>query len=144
MQWFNEISICAVPSVYYKQTFKCVEILCMLKLHHYSITHNHQLLQNCTNHNIIVIISSCKSRKQLNKKKPTRGLTVIAASMHGLLRPTCNHNHKLLASTSSVEIKCSGFWWHEHFANFEVTWLPTGGGFRNLPPKSCRLHPILS
>ena len=28
------------------------------------------------------------------------GLTVIAASMHGLLRSTCNHIHKLLASAT--------------------------------------------
>jgi len=34
-------------------------------------------------------------------KQPARGLTVIAASMHGLLRPTCNHNHKLVASASA-------------------------------------------
>jgi len=43
-----------------------------------------------------------------NKKSPARGLTVIAASVHGLLWPTRNHNHKLLAS-ASTEIKCSGF-----------------------------------
>jgi len=29
------------------------------------------------------------------------GLTVIAAIMHGLLRTTCNHNHKVVASTSA-------------------------------------------
>jgi len=34
---------------------------------------------------------------------------VIAASMHGLLRPTCNHNHKLLAA-GSAEIKRNGIW----------------------------------
>jgi len=44
-----------------------------------------------------------------NEKSPTRGLTVIAASLHGLLRSTCNHSHKLLAA-GSVEIKPSGFW----------------------------------
>jgi len=32
--------------------------------------------------------------------------TVIAASMHGLLQPTCSHNHKLLAA-GSAEIKSS-------------------------------------
>jgi len=42
-------------------------------------------------------------------ESPARGLTVIAASTHGLLRPTCNHNHKLLVSTSA-EIKVSEFW----------------------------------
>jgi len=34
-------------------------------------------------------------------ESPARGLTVIAASMHGLLRPTCNHNHKVVASASA-------------------------------------------
>jgi len=43
-----------------------------------------------------------------NKKSPARRLTVIAASVHGLLWPTGNHNHKLLAS-ASAEIKRSGF-----------------------------------
>jgi len=51
---------------------------------------------------------------------------VIAASMHGLLWPTRNHNHKTLAS-GSAEIKPTGFWWYQHFANFEVTWPPSGG-----------------
>ena len=37
-------------------------------------------------------------------KRPARGLTVIAASVHGLLRPTCSRNHMLLASVSA-EIK---------------------------------------
>ena len=41
-------------------------------------------------------------------KSPTRGLMAIAASVHGLLGPTCNHNHKLLA-LASAEIKRSGF-----------------------------------
>jgi len=34
---------------------------------------------------------------------------IPAASMHGLLRPTCNHNNKLLAS-ASADIKRSRFW----------------------------------
>jgi len=51
---------------------------------------------------------------------------VIAASMHGYLRPTCNHSHKLLAS-ASVEMKRREFWWYQHFANLEVTWPPAGG-----------------
>jgi len=42
-----------------------------------------------------------------------------------LVRPTCNPNHKLLASVSA-EIKSSGFWWYQHFMNLEVMWLPTG------------------
>jgi len=58
------------------------------------------------------------------------GLTVIAASVYSLfLRPTCNHNHKVLAS-ASAEIKRSAFWWYQRFANFEVTWPPTGGEIR--------------
>jgi len=44
-----------------------------------------------------------------DKKSPTRGLTVIATSAHGLLRPTCNHSHNLLA-LASAEIKRSVFW----------------------------------
>ena len=34
-------------------------------------------------------------------QSPVRGLTVIAASMHGLLWPTRNHNHKVVASASA-------------------------------------------
>ena len=72
------------------------------------------------------------------------GLTVIAASMHGLLRPCLQyHNHKLLAS-ASAEIKRSGFWRYQHLAYFEVTWPSTGEKFRNPAPKSCRLGPMLS
>jgi len=37
----------------------------------------------------------------LFNKSPARGLTVIDASTHGLLRPTCNHNHKVVASASA-------------------------------------------
>jgi len=37
----------------------------------------------------------------MDKKSYARGLTVIAAtSMHGLFWPTCNHNHKVVASAS--------------------------------------------
>jgi len=39
-----------------------------------------------------------------NKKALQGGLTVIAASMHGLLRPTYNHNYTLL-NAGRVEIK---------------------------------------
>ena len=39
-------------------------------------------------------------------KSPEGGLTVIATSVHGLLLPTCNRSHKLLA-TGSTEIKPS-------------------------------------
>jgi len=45
----------------------------------------------------------------MNKKSPTLDLTVIPTSVHGLLQPTCNHIHKLLA-LASAEIKPSGFW----------------------------------
>jgi len=48
----------------------------------------------------------------LNKKSPARGWW----SSHGLLWPTCNHSHKLLASVCA-EIKCRGFSWFQHFAN---------------------------
>ena len=36
---------------------------------------------------------------EFTTKKSTR-LTVFAASVHGLFRPTCSHNHKLLAADS--------------------------------------------
>jgi len=39
-----------------------------------------------------------------SENSPTSGLMVMTASVHGLLRPTCNHSHKLLAS-GSMEIK---------------------------------------
>jgi len=42
------------------------------------------------------------------KNSTERGLTVTAASVHGLLWPTCNHNHKLLAS-GSAEINVTFF-----------------------------------
>jgi len=42
-------------------------------------------------------------------KSPAGALTVIAASMHGFLRLTCNHNHKVLAS-ACPEMKRSEFW----------------------------------
>jgi len=45
----------------------------------------------------------------IQPESPTRELTVLAASMHSLLRTTCNHNHKLLAS-ASTKIKGSEFW----------------------------------
>jgi len=36
-------------------------------------------------------------------KSPARGLTVVAAaSMHSLLRPTCNHNYKVVAELQKV------------------------------------------
>jgi len=53
-------------------------------------------------------------------KSPARGLTVTATSVHGLLQPTCNHNHKLLP-LASAEIKRNGFWWYEQ--NYPSQWL---------------------
>jgi len=45
----------------------------------------------------------------MEPESQARGLTVIAASMHGLLQPPCNHYHKLLAP-AKAEIKGSEFW----------------------------------
>ena len=77
-------------------------------------------------------------------KRPAKGLTVIAASVHSLLRPTCNHNHKLLAPASE-EIKRSGFWWYQHFTNFKVTWPPNGGEIQKSGSKKLytRSHTIV-
>jgi len=47
------------------------------------------------------------------------GLTVIAASVHGLLRPTCNRNDKLLAA-GSTEIKPSAV--YGNFRKFRTLW----------------------
>jgi len=41
---------------------------------------------------------------QHKPERSTRGLMVIAASVHGLLWPTCNHNHKLLATGSLLQL----------------------------------------
>jgi len=46
----------------------------------------------------------------------------------------CNHNHKLLAS-GSAEIKPSGFWRCQHFANFKTVWPPIGGEIKKSAPK---------
>jgi len=70
-----------------------------------------------------------------NKKSPARGLTFIAASMHGLLRRTCNHNHKVVA-LASVEIFETSegqwpwpWWWigsrsHQHTYTCTTTSMP--------------------
>jgi len=42
------------------------------------------------------------------------------ARVHGLLRPTCIHDHKLLVS-GSTQIKPSGFRWYQHFVNLPLT-----------------------
>jgi len=39
-------------------------------------------------------------------KSPTRGLTVIAASIHGLLWPTCNDNHQLSCRQWGDKTQC--------------------------------------
>ena len=62
------------------------------------------------------------------------------ASVNGLLRPICIHNHKLIAS-GSAQRRPSAFWSNQHFANFEVTWSSTGENFRNMGQTSC--SPIL-
>jgi len=45
---------------------------------------------------------------------PARGLMVIAASMHGLLQPTCSHNHKVVASASAEIVGTSEGQWRDH------------------------------
>jgi len=91
----------------------------------------------------IGIPQSLKSHDSFLRRKfkhsPGRGLTVIATSVHGLLHPTCNHNHKLLAS-GSAEMKPRDI-------NISQTLMSCdhqlGEKFRNVAPKSCRLGAIL-
>jgi len=91
----------------------------------------------------IGILQSLKSHDSFLKRKfkhsPGRGLTVIAACVHSLLHPTCDHNHKLLAS-GSAEMK-------RRDINILRTLMSCdhqlGEKFRNLAPKSCRLGAIL-
>jgi len=43
----------------------------------------------------------CHECLLIQPDSPTRGLTVTATSMYGMLWPTCNHSHKVVASASA-------------------------------------------